>query len=151
MIAPCIAGLVLTGKNGVIPFNSFFTSNSSVLSPFQGATGEYIRCGSTGGHPLWYGEANQLISMNSSNGIHFNSAPDTGEFWFRPMNGGKINREFRCSPQSGSVTNLSSFIGLFFLHQNKLGEYVQSAFLTILTYQYNMLYCTIYCIATIHC
>ena len=106
----------------MIPLNSFFTSNAAVLSPFEGTTGEYIRCGSTGGQPGWYKEADELLAMLIGN-IHFNSAPDTGELWFHTLNRGNINREFRCSPRSGSLTSWSSFIGLFFVHQNKLSEY----------------------------
>ena len=124
MIASCTAGLVLTGKNGMIPLNSFLTSNSSILSPFEGATGEYIRCGSTGGHPGWYNEADVLVPMSTTLSIHYNTANDAGELLFDTMTTSSINREFRCTPQSGSLTSLSSFIGLFFLHQNKLGEYL---------------------------
>ena len=123
MIASCTAGLVLTGKHGMIPLNSFFTSNSAVLSPFEGAAGEYIRCGSTGGQPGWYNEVNNTVSMLSTFDNYYNSALDTGELWFDTMTRSTTNREFRCSPQSGSLTILSSFVGLFFVHQNKLGEY----------------------------
>ena len=123
VLASCTAGLVLTGKNGMIPINSFFTSNFTVLSPFEGAAGEYIRCGSTGGQPGWYNEADDLVPMSTTLNIHFNSAPDTCELWFDTMTTSTINREFQCSPQSGSLTNLSSVVGLFFLHQNRLGEY----------------------------
>ena len=128
MITSCTVGLVLTGKNGMIPLNSFLTSNSSVQPPFEGASGEYIRCGSTGGQPGWYNEVNVLVPMSTGNN-HFNSAPDTGELWFNTMNRGAINREFRCSPQNGSLINLSSFIGYFFVHQNELSEYFSLIFL----------------------
>ena len=118
----------------MIPLNSFFTSNSTVLSPFEGAAGEYIRCGSTGGQPGWYNEADVLVPMPSTLNIHFTSAPDTGELWFDTMTRSTINREFRCSPQNVSLTSLSSSVGLFFLHQNKLilvGEYFSLFSLTI--------------------
>ena len=106
----------------MIPLNSFFTSNSDVQPPFEGASGEYIRCGSTGGHPAWYNEVNNAVPMSSMSNNYFNSASSIGELWFDTMNK-ETNREFRCTPQSGSLTNLSSFIGMFFLHQRKLGEY----------------------------
>jgi protein tyrosine phosphatase len=116
------AGLVLTGKTGMIPLDSSFTSNSSILSPFEGAAGEYIRCGSTGGQPGWYNEADVLVPMlnGSAKNIYFHSAPNIGELWFDTMTRSTINREFRCSPQNGSLTSMSSFIGLFFLNQTKL-------------------------------
>ena len=143
VFASCTAGLVLTGRNGMIPHNSFFTSNSTVLSPFEGAAGEYIRCGSTGGQPGWYNEYNYLVPMSTLN-IHFNSAPDTGELWFDTMTRSTINRDLRCSPRSGSLTSLSSFIGFFFLHLNKLGEYFSHSFhLLVYTACYAHCHCTL--------
>ena len=112
----------------MIPPNSFFTSNFTVLSPFEGAAGEYIRCGSTGGSPGWYNEADKLVPMSSTRNVHFNSAPDIGELWFDTKNHASTNREFRCSPQNGSLTSLSSFVGLFFVHQNELGEHFSHNF-----------------------
>ena len=110
----------------MIPLNSFLSSNSAVLSPFKGAEGEYIRCGSTGGQPGWYNEADVLVPMSSTLNIYFHSAPNISELWFDTMTRSTINREFNCSTQNGSLSSLSSFIGLFFLHQNKLSEYLLS-------------------------
>ena len=106
------AGIVLTGRNGLIPVNSFFTENSSVLTPFEGTVGKYIRCGSIGGSPDWYRENGGLFGTSNISNNYYYKSSNSAEFWTSTLRLA-INKEVECRPVS-SLNLPSGWIGLFF-------------------------------------
>ena len=93
--------------------NSFLTDTSSVLTPFEGTVGNYIRCGSIGGSPDWFRENGGLFGTSSvnNNNYYYNSS-NSAEFWHNTLRLA-VNQEVECRPDS-SLNIPSSWIGLLF-------------------------------------
>ena len=93
--------------------NSFFMDSSSVLTPFEGTVGNYIRCGSIGGSPDWYNANGKLFEIsNISYNNYYSKSLNSAEFWtstLRPA----VNQEVECRPDS-SLNLPSGWIGLYF-------------------------------------
>ena len=92
--------------------NSFFTDNSSVLTPFEGTVGNYIRCGSIGGSPDWYRENGKLFGISSVANSYYYKSSNSAEFWHSTFRI-SVNQEVECRPDS-SLNLPSGWIGLFF-------------------------------------
>ena len=107
-----LAGIILTGRNGLIPVNSFFTDNSSILTPFEGTVGNYIRCGSIGGSPDWYRENGiSTFYQNTSFNNHYIQTLDTADYWHATFRSSG-NQEVECRTNIEEDT-LSGFLGIF--------------------------------------
>ena len=107
-----LAGIILTGRNGLIPVNSFLTDNSSILTPFEGTVGNYIRCGSIGGSPDWYRENGiNAFYQNTSFNNHYIQSLDTADFWHATFRVSR-NQEVECRTIREQDT-LSGFLGIF--------------------------------------
>ena len=92
--------------------NSFFTENSSVLTPIKGTVGNYIRCGSIGGNPDWYNDEGNVFGTSSVYNNHYYKSSNSSEFWHSTFRQ-SANQEVECRPNSSR--NLPSvWIGLFF-------------------------------------
>ena len=101
--------------------NSFFTENSSVLTPFNETVGNYIRCGSIGGSPDWYRDSGGVFGKSSVtkqeetttyyNNYYYESS-NSAEFWHNTLRLAR-NQEVECRPDS-SLNFPSGWIGLFF-------------------------------------
>ena len=91
--------------------NSFFTDNSSVLTPYNETKGNYIRCGSIGGNPDWYRENGRPFGTSNISNTFYYKSSNSAEFWTSTLRLA-VNREVECHPDSSQ--NLpSGWIGLF--------------------------------------
>ena len=92
--------------------NSFFTDNSSVLTPYNETKGNYIRCGSIGGNPDWYRESGGLFGTSSVANNYYYQSTNSAELWHSTFRL-SVNQEVECRPDS-SPNLPSGWIGLFF-------------------------------------
>ena len=92
--------------------NSFFTDNSSILTPFEGAKGNYIRCGSIGGSPDWHRDSGELFGTSSVDNNYYYQSSNSAEVWHNTLRLAR-NQEVECRPNS-SLNLTSGWIGLFF-------------------------------------
>ena len=92
--------------------NSFFTDNSSILTPFEGTVGNYIRCGSIEGSPDWYRANGGLFGTSSVTNNYYYKSFNSAEFWHNTLRLA-VNQEVECRPDS-SLNLPSGWIGLFF-------------------------------------
>ena len=106
------AAILLTGRNGLVPVNSFFADNSFVLTPFEGTIGNYIRCGSIGGSPDWYRENGESFGTSNTSNNYYYKSSNSAEFWHSTSQLA-VNQEVECRPNS-SLNLPSGWIGLFF-------------------------------------
>ena len=93
--------------------NSFFTDNSSILTPFNGTVGNYIRCGSIGGSPDWYRASGGMFGTSpfAGNNYYYQSS-NSAEIWHNTIRLA-ANQEVECRPDS-SLNLPSGWIGLLF-------------------------------------
>ena len=92
--------------------NSFLTDNSSILTPFEGTNGSYIRCGSIGGSPDWHRDSGGMFGISSVDNNYYYNSSNSAEFWHSTFRLA-ANQEVECRPDS-SLNLPSGWIGLFF-------------------------------------